>query len=349
MTVVLLTVLSTALVVATLLPLTRWPQWWIRVWDFPRLQLAVVAVVLVVAALVLARSAPVAGLALAGVCGACLVAHLAWIAGFTPLASKESLDADLSDDPPQICLLIANVLMTNRRPQRLMALVREHRPDLLVTLESDKWWESKLDELAADYPHSIKCPLDNLYGMHVYSRLPIEEPALRFLIDDGIPSIHARVALPGAGPVELHFLHPTPPSPTENDSSAQRDAELVLVGKDVASRDAPAIVCGDLNDVAWSRTTRLFRKVSRLLDPRRGRGMYNTFNARWFFMRWPLDHLFHSRHFTLADMRRLPDIHSDHFPVLVRLAYEPEKYGQQSAPKADADDHAEAREKLARV
>lgn len=158
--------------------------------------------------------------------------------------------------------------------------------------------------------------------------------------------IHAHVRLPGAGRVEVHFVHPSPPSPTENDASTDRDAELVLVGTDVAGRDVPAIVCGDLNDVAWSRTTRLFRKISGLLDPRRGRGMCNTYHANWFFMRWPLDHLFHSRHFTLVDMRRLSKIGSDHFPVLVRLAYEPERRGQQSAPAADAEDHEEAREKL---
>ena len=104
-----------------------------------------------------------------------------------------------------------------------------------------------------------------------------------------------------------------------------------------------------MNDVAWSRTTRLFRKISQLLDPRRGRSLCNTFHAGYFFMRWPLDHLFHSRHFTLIDMRRLRNIGSDHFPVLVRLAYEPEKYPKQSAPKADGDDYEEAAEKLEKV
>lgn len=349
MFVALLTLLAAALVTVTLLPLTRVQSWWVRVWDFPRLQLACVAAVLTVAALALVRMEPVIGWVLAGVSGGCLLNHLAWIVGFTRLATKESLDADLSDQPPQICLLIANVLMSNRQADLLLAHVRTHRPDVLVTLESDAWWESKLDTLAGDYPHTVKCPLDNCYGMHVYSRLPIEDAAVRHLIDSDIPSIHAHVRLPGAERIEVHFVHPTPPSPTENDESTDRDAELVLVGKDVASRKAPAIVCGDLNDVAWSRTTRLFRKLSGLLDPRRGRGLFNTFHARWFFIRWPLDHLFHSRHFTLVEMQRLGHIGSDHFPVLVRLAYEPEKYRQQAAPKADADDHQEAREKLAKV
>jgi endonuclease/exonuclease/phosphatase (EEP) superfamily protein YafD len=346
MPVALLIALSAALVAATLLPLTRFQHWWIRVWDFPRLQLACGAVALTLASLVLSRTQPVLGGVLAAACGICLLSHLGWIVGFTRLATQESLDADLSDDPPQISLLIANVLMSNRQAHLLLAQVRELRPDIVVTLETNAWWEAKLDALGSDYPHVVRRPLENRYGMHVYSRLPIEDAVVRYLVDDEIPSIHAHVRLPGAERIEVHFVHPTPPSPTEKDDSADRDAELVLLGKDVGSRDAPAIVCGDLNDVAWSRTTRLFRKISGLLDPRRGRGLCNTYHADWFFMRWPLDHLFHSRHFTLVDMRRLRHIGSDHFPVLVRLAYEPGKRGRQSAPEPDSGDHEEAREKI---
>jgi endonuclease/exonuclease/phosphatase (EEP) superfamily protein YafD len=342
----LLILLTAVLVVLTLLPLARSQQWWIRIWDFPRLQLACVAAVLAIAALALARTAPSWGWALAGLCSLCLLSHLAAIVGFTPLASKESLDADLSDDPPQLSLLMSNVQMSNRQAERLLALVRTHRPDVFVTLESNAWWESQLDTLAGDYPHSVKCPLENRYGMHVYSRLPINGAAIRYLVEADIPSIHGQLRLPGAEPIEVHFVHPTPPSPTENDRSTERDAELVLVGRSVAASPGPAIVCGDLNDVAWSRTTRLFRKISGLLDPRRGRGLCNTFHARWFFLRWPLDHLFHSRHFTLIEMRRLDRIGSDHFPVLVRIACEPEKYARQSGPRADAEDQAEASKKL---
>ncbi|MEO7935915.1 MAG: endonuclease/exonuclease/phosphatase family protein, partial [Dokdonella sp.] len=100
-------------------------------------------------------------------------------------------------------------------------------------------------------------------------------------------------------------------------------------------------------DVAWSSTTRLFRKLSGLLDPRVGRGMFNTFHADWWFMRWPLDHLFLSSHFTLKQLRRLPSIGSDHFPLLTVLQFTPKRGAAQKGLDADADDHARAKAKQA--
>src|SRR5690606_29069928 len=134
-----------------------------------------------------------------------------------------------------------------------------------------------------------------------------------YLLEHDIPSIHTTIHLRGRQTVAAHFVHPRPAAPGESEDSAQRDAELTLVGKSVAGNPAPLLVAGDLNDVAWSRTTRLFRKLSGMLDPRVGRGMFNTFRAGHWYLRWPLDHLFHSRHFTLRTLRRLGYFGSDHF------------------------------------
>ncbi len=66
--------------------------------------------------------------------------------------------------------------------------------------------------------------------------------------------------------------------------------------------------------------------------------MFNTFHAEYPFLRWPLDHVFHSRHFKLISMRRLPPIGSDHFPLLTELAYAPARKMQPDGLDADADD-----------
>ena len=181
------------------------------------------------------------------------------------------------DSDRMLSILTANVLTPNRDSDSLMALVAEHQPDVLVTLESDQWWQDQLDKLSDQMPHSIKCPLDNLYGMHVYSRLPLSEATVDYLVEDHVPSMHALLTLRNGVQVRLHVLHPAPPSPTENPESAERDAELVIVARSVAKSDQPIVVTGDLNDVAWSATTRLFRKLRGLLDPRVGRGHVQYF------------------------------------------------------------------------
>ncbi len=97
--------------------------------------------------------------------------------------------------------------------------VREHAPDILVTLETDQWWQDQLDILQSEYPHTAKCPLDNRYGMHVYSHLPLDEPEIAYLVEDDKPSIHALITLRGGHRVRMHFVHPAPPSPTEDEDS----------------------------------------------------------------------------------------------------------------------------------
>ena len=117
------------------------------------------------------------------------------------------------------------------------------------------------------------------------------------------------------------------------------------MAKSVAETDAPVIVTGDLNDVGWSETTRLFRKISGLLDPRIGRGMFNTFHADYWFIRWPLDHLFHGDHFTLSRIFRLSGFGSDHFALFTELVLEVRRDEQQSSLKANENDLAWAKDK----
>ena len=96
--------------------------------------------------------------------------------------------------------------------------------------------------------------------------------------------------------IDFHGVHPKPP-PLHD--TKRCDAELLIVGRQVRSGSRPAIVAGDLNDFAWSDTTRLFQQISGLLDPRIGRGLYSTYNANWPFLRWPIDQVFFENSFTL--------------------------------------------------
>jgi len=326
------------LAIFTLLPMWHYEAWWVRSLDFPRLQLFVISLLLLLIELVVLDLSQASTWFLLILALLCLVYHAWWIVPYTRFFPVEVKSAVGANRKRTIRIMTANVLTPNRNARALIELVRENMPDLIVTLESDGWWQARLDALESDYPYTIKCPLDNLYGMHVYSKLTLADSQIDYLVEPDIPSMHTLVSLPSGHRIRTHFLHPAPPSPTENEESSERDAELIIVAKSIAEADTPVIVTGDLNDVAWSETTRLFRKISGLLDPRVGRGMFNTFHADFWFMRWPLDHLFHSDHFTLAKICRLPGFGSDHFALLTELVLEDWRNIHQKGLDADAED-----------
>ncbi|RKG31768.1 endonuclease/exonuclease/phosphatase family protein [Acinetobacter tianfuensis] len=296
-------------------------EWWFRGADFPRLQILAVGLLAFVLMIVCDAAWDFAReLILIGLIGA-LAFQLKMVLPYTFFWKKQvkKVRASQLDPDKQISLIVSNVLTPNTQYHLLIELIQKHQPDLVLTLETDQTWQNELSVIEPDYPYRVPVPLDNLYGMHLYSRLKLTETEVKFILSDEIPSIHTRVTLPSGNQVQLYCLHPKPPSPTEAKDSTLRDAELLIVGDQIKDIDESCIVMGDLNDVAWSRTTRLFQRISGLLDPRVGRHFVNTFHADYPLLRWSLDHVFHSTDFALVHMERLPHIGSDHFPVYVVL------------------------------
>lgn len=326
-------VVGAVMIVATALPLLRRNAWWIRICDFPRLQITLLSAAALVAFVATWQRPPAWELAFA----ACLAASLGYQAfmmfPYTFLARRQVEDSANPDRGNSIALLFANVLIDNRDAARLLRIIEEEQPDVFLAVETDAWWQAELDVLARTYPYVVRQPQDNSYGMTLYSRLELVDPQVKFLVQDDIPSIHTRVKLRSGALVDLRCVHPRPPAPQEAKDSGPRDVELIVVGKELRGKRTPAIVLGDLNDVAWSRTNYRFQEVSGLLDPRIGRGFYHTFHARWFFLRYPLDHCFHSKHFRLVSFKRLRAFGSDHFPVGIQLSHEPDAARTQEEPR----------------
>lgn len=317
--------LGAAMIVATALPLVRKKDWWIRIFDFPRLQILVIAAATLFVFLLLVEdwSAWHAAFALLLVLSLAYQAYMMY--PYTFFAQPKVRRASTRHVQRTIAVVFANVMMTNRNSDELLAIIREEDPDIVLAVETDGWWERELDVLAETHAHVVRQPQNNTYGMLLYSRLELVKPKVEFLIEADVPSIHALVKLRDGTLVELHCLHPRPPAPQEAEDAKPRDAELILVARSLRGRDVPAIVLGDLNDVAWSRTSYEFQDISGLLDPRVGRGFYHTFHARYPVLRYPLDHCFHTRHFRLVRFKRLRKFGSDHFPVGIELSHEPER------------------------
>ncbi len=320
------------LVVSTLLPIIRSDEWWIRWFDFPRLQLLVLGILLF--GIQLLCRPGISGfhaVIIAALIGAiCYQGYK--ILPYTQLAAKQVKHADKEGNGVVIRIVTANVMMHNRMAQNYLEILNEINPDIILTLEADQWWSEELQALDSAYPYHIKYPQDNTYGMVLHSKFPLLNPSVEFLVEPKVPSIHSDIRLPDGQLFRLIGLHPRPPRPGKD--STARDAELIITAERSKKLNQPVMVLGDLNDVAWSHTTTLFQKISSMLDPRIGRGMYNTYNANHFLIRFPLDQIFLSSHFKYIEMRRLPSIGSDHFPFYVALSLEAEKDSSMEEPPA---------------
>ncbi|MDM7924192.1 MAG: endonuclease/exonuclease/phosphatase family protein [Pyrinomonadaceae bacterium] len=338
--------LGTVSIAATALPLFRSEVWWVRIFDFPRLQVLFLGVVSLVL-FFLSAAAESFGEALFSAALLLAIGHQAYMMfPYTRLAGKQVEDSVSIDPSRTIRILFANVLMTNRDAARIKRIIRKAAPDVLLLVETDQWWREQMDELMCDFPHPVQHPKDNTYGMLLYSKLELVDAVVKFLVHNDVPSIHGKLRLESGDEVEFRCLHPRPPVPNEEPSSGPRDAEILVVGKENREDDNPFIVFGDLNDVAWSRTNYLFQNVSGLLDPRVGRGFYHTFHARIPFLRFPLDHYFHSNHFRLVAFERLEYFGSDHFPVLIELSLEPDSVLVQENLTPQPEEVIEVEEKI---
>jgi len=132
-------------IVTTLLSLLRFKAWWIRIWDFPRLQLCVLAFVALVLWMFgtnwLAWPYNAFTLALAAV----LLFQGVLVWRYTPFAPLEVQQSKSTDASGQLSLVVSNVLQTNRQADLLLSVIRGADPDVVLFCETDDWWDSRLD------------------------------------------------------------------------------------------------------------------------------------------------------------------------------------------------------------
>lgn len=312
-------ILGSLLILISLLPLIRHDYWTFRVFEFPRAQKWVINALLLVISLWFVSFIELFDMIYLTLLAANFAYLTYQVFPYLPFISKKQIDSVNRDLKPNFSLLVANVYQYNQQWQKLAELVNQNNPDVVLLLETNKFWKDHcISSFGDSYAFKLLEDRENTYGMLIFSKLKLSDSKVHYLIKDDIPSIETNIEL-GGHSIKFYAIHPEPPVPSENPKSTARDAEILKVGKKAKLETQPVIIAGDLNDVAWSYTTDLFLKTSGLLDPRRGRGFYSTFHAKYAFARWPLDHIFCSGQFRLQKLKRLKNIGSDHFPMLIQL------------------------------
>jgi endonuclease/exonuclease/phosphatase (EEP) superfamily protein YafD len=302
------------LILVTGLSIIESNEWWIRIWDFPRVQILVALLLAGGLALWLDRQA---GRWIALLCAVAVGWQLYRIYPYTPLAQTELAFAEDASNKRGECfsVLSLNVLESNRDYKRTARLIDRVRPDILLLMETDQRWADALEMQLARYPHRLEQPIGNTYGMIFATRLPMSDGRIETIAQKDTPSVHAQ--LTAGDRFRVIALHPRPPVPGQDTEA--RDAEIAIAASRAASTKLPVLAIGDFNDVAWSHTSQLFKRVGGYLDARVGRGTFATFPARTPLFGWPLDHMFVTPEFKVRSLAVLEDVGSDHLPVQSRL------------------------------
>ena len=308
-------------IVLTLMPFVAVNYWWIRMFDFPHLQLTFLTSLAILLYVIRFDFRAWQDYVFIAVLIGCVLFQFTKIYPYTAFSDYEVLEAD---SVSSLKFYTANVHQKNQETSKLISQIDAMNADVMLFTEVNNFWQNTIsNQISKDYKYHIKFPLNNTYGMALYSKLPLVDSKVRFLVSDSIPSIHTKVEISPNNLIQIYAIHPTPPMPSENPMSTDRDSEMMQIAFLARDSKLPVVVIGDFNDVAWSETSRLFQRVSGLLDLRKGRGLFNTYSAKSYILRWPLDHIFISEEFRHVAAKTGNDINSDHFPFYAELSFEP--------------------------
>ena len=333
------------LLLISVLPLVPTGKWYVRWWDFPRLQIAVLLLALIAVFICLALKNGLHRETLIWV--VLLTAGFVWqgshIVRFSKLWTPEV--ESTSDGQTGINIVVSNLDYENENAKSVPDELASENADILLLVEYDEGWKRQLSELESDYPYRHEEVRGEGLGMAIWSKLPFASIETRHLISDRRASLWAELDLGSGTLINFVGVHPTPPGLLDSTGddrrdSRVRDAELILIAKEIATRNDEAwIVAGDFNDVAWSHTTRLFKRISGVKDPRIGRSFMGTYIAQNPLCRCPIDHVFLSEGFSIAKLDRKLISGSDHFAVLATVALTKPQIGVEPEPKeSDIDD-----------
>jgi endonuclease/exonuclease/phosphatase (EEP) superfamily protein YafD len=278
--------------------------------------LADLAPVGVVASLVLLGAAWLLSLQRATLAGALLGALAAPLLMAPELMAAARPAPRSPADAPALTLLTINLWSANQRLAAVDDLIRTEHPDIIVAQEAWAPWKAYLESLAPEYQVHVGCRYDSDCNVVILSRLRLIDVVAP--PDNGMAAV--RLALParfGAGAVDVLGVHLTRPS----SASAERRqlAQIAAMNEGLAPS---LLAAGDFNTTPWSRLSKLDAIIP---ATRRTRAMFTwpapareftALSLRAPAPLVPIDHVYASSDWRTVEIRRGPDVGSDHYPII---------------------------------
>jgi len=298
---------ATALVaVLNVLPLGARLSWMLELTSHFRVQYLAVTLVLLALLAVRRRFSACAVLVAAGAVSAVPVLP------YLPIAIGSQAKAAATP----IKVLSVNVSFLQFSGRRLLEIMQEADPDIIIVEELTPHSERVLAPLDAAFPEHRKFPADGAYGIGLWSRFGVESSETFAL--GRVPAIEARLRGPTGDTFTVIGVHLR--APTTARRAAARNLELRELAARVNDTDGAVLVAGDFNATPYTPYFRDWLEASGLTDSRRGRTLSISWPTNFPWVGIPIDHVAVSEDFAILSHRRLPNFESDHYGILVEVA-----------------------------
>lgn len=231
-------------------------------------------------------------------------------------ASLDGLPRATASANGTLTVVSFNAHYANEDAARLAGYLAAGNPDLVGIVELAPGMTKGLEAKLAALPHRVLLP-GTVEGLGLFSRYPVELLHQRSGADapDAWPAIIVRVHATG-GPVTVALMHPPPPL---RELAPEHAAQMADFGRRLAAIPGPVIALGDLNATPWSASYRRFRREAGLEAGYPGALGPASWPTVAPVALLPVDHVL-ARGFEVVSGARGPDLGSDHYPVLARLA-----------------------------
>jgi len=274
-----------------------------------RWQIGAAALALLLASLVLRRPWMMAV--------ACVTVALQWLPGalVSGRASAHEPAAPACSDA-QLRVVTANAWFANTAHGAMVDWLSRSGADIIALQEVTPQWAQALEPLARTYPYRKVMLRDDPYGIALLSRWPLDDVQSVDFAEDGLPSLIANVDVRGRKlqVIALHTRWPVAPRlQVARDRALQQAAALAL------TRPASTILLGDLNLTPYAPAFARLVSESGLRDAFADKAWRPTWQAGFWPLALPIDHVLVPRGSCITAYDIGPDVGSDHRPLQVTL------------------------------
>lgn len=272
--------------------------------------------------------------------GLVLLLGITFISKFYKFSTK-----NLPEDKADFTLMSYNVRMFNLYewlpatdiPQKIMGFVKEQDPDIVCLQE----YTSRGKASFPGYKHKFIFGRDGLSGQAVLSKYPIIDSGYIEFPNSGNNVVFADIKR-GKDTMRIYSMHlqsvKISPDIHErideekskvifrrlSDAFKKQQLQAELIEKHKSECSYPMIICGDLNNSAFSYVYRSVKGKMKDAFEEAGKGFGKSYNYKYYPAR--IDYIFTDKSLEVKQYTTFNTFaNSDHFPVMTRLAFEKEE------------------------